>query len=124
MNKNIITVVLLIVVAVAFYFVGAKNLLNFKNPIVQQQGNSQSLPNSFNARIFGDFTSSGATRNYESNLIFIDGSLSQGEISYISADINDKKINLKCVYKNNEWKDANSNGACQISSPSYNKESL
>ncbi len=61
------------------------------------------LPDSFTIKLTGDFTSSGAGRNYEATLVFVDKNLTEGEATYIVLGGNgvDKTIHAKIV--NGEW---------------------
>jgi len=80
--------------------------------------NQNKLPNSFTLNVKGDYTSSGAERNYEGTLAFTNNKLISGTESYTTwlgggcqTDCNKK---YKCIIKNQEWVDAVGGGVCEI----------
>ena len=81
--------------------------------------NQNKLPNSFTLNVKGDYTSSGAERNYEGTLTFANNKLISGTESYSTwlgggcqTDCNKK---YKCIIKDQQWIDAAGGGVCEIS---------
>jgi len=76
---------------------------------------------SFILKINGDFTSSGAQRNYDAKLIFIDNILTEGTESYYVGQgggcTNDCERISSCSVLNGNWVDDNGGGNCKIDYP-------
>jgi hypothetical protein len=74
-------------------------------------------PGTFGIKIYADFTSSGASRNYNATLAFIEGKLVDGWSKYVSDDINGIHIEHECVadLSSMTWIDAKTNQTCDDS---------
>ena len=116
-NKSKINTVLLIIIVIllgVLIWGIFKKEINVSDLVKNKIETQTTLPSSFTMKITGNFSSSGASRSYESNLVFINDNLVSGASNYSSEDTYGKKINLECIANNQQWVDTKTNGICQI----------
>jgi len=79
---------------------------------------SEILPSTFEIKLNGDYTSSGASRNYDAHLIFSNGLLVGGSENYSVGEGGVCRVNCNrkdsCIIKNKNWVDAAGGSECKI----------
>lgn len=105
-NKKILIGIILVALLIVIYFVFINNKIN---------------KSSFVIKIRGDFTSSGAQRNYYASLAFIDNILVEGTESYYVGEGGGCKENCErsigCKVNNQKWVDLIDGTDCKITYP-------
>lgn len=84
---------------------------------------------SFTIKISGDFTSSGASRNYDANIVFRDNKVFSGSQKYFVGEGGGCRENCEhltlCSIKDSKWVDSTTGGDCTLGKNEYlSKDSL
>ena len=108
-----LVVVIIAVIGIAGYSAWSKKSIKIK----------EILPDSFIMTLHRDSSSSGANRNYEAVLSFVDNNLVYGRATYHTSS-SGGEINSLCLYKNSNWVDAESGKKCGEYLYSITKEKL
>jgi hypothetical protein len=123
MNKNKgFTPILITLIIVGILVVGGGTYYIIKNsktiPVQNEKENNNTLPDSFTIEMYGNYSSSGADRNYSSELTFIDNKISSGFQNYKVGEGSICKENCnritECVVKDQKWVDKFTGGECMI----------
>ena len=97
-----------------------------KDTYIQNTGN---LPDSFTLKVSGDYTSSGAGRDYSAELVFDHNILISGSQSYAvtpgscpDGTLSPCNYKIECIVENHQWVDISSKKECTLSFSIYSKE--
>jgi hypothetical protein len=114
----LIALVLIIAIFIYFGFIAKTQLQNQNNQTALNS--STILPNTVTLSIYGDWTSSGGSRNYNSTLSFVDGKLTTGWNKYDAYPGTGGELHYECIVDINNlmWKDKNTSAACGYDSSS------
>ena len=137
MQKILKYIIVIILVVIIVVFVVSVNMRKEKKesiknvlPSSSTKENTKSiLPNSFTLELKADYTSSGATRNYNGKLTFLNSTLVNGSENYFVGQGGGCKTNCnriaECLIKNQQWVDKTSGGKCEINTyVSLSKEGI
>jgi len=120
---GIIIIIGVVLIAGGVFYFGSKNFDMALpqapgNDLAQEKESGGALPGAFTMELKGDYSSSGATRNYSGNVTFFNNILVNGLESYFVGEGGICKNNCnrttECVIKEQQWVDKTSGEKCGI----------